>query len=64
MGGNFQRRGYCPEGNYLGAIVRGQLSSGELFIGNCPGSKSRGEGEGGNCLGGYFIGGNCPGGVF
>ena len=33
MGRNFQRSGYCPEGNYLGVIVQGKLSLGELFRG-------------------------------
>ena len=53
-GGQFSEGGYCPEGNYLG-VVRGYLSSGELFRGNCPG---------GNCFWGNFVEGSCPGGNF
>ena len=50
MGRNFQRERYCPEGNFLGVIVRGLLSSRKLFRGTCTGGKSPGV----NCLGGEF----------
>ena len=42
MGKIFRGESYCPEGNYLDVIVWGWLFSGELFKGNCPGSKSPG----------------------
>ena len=37
LGGNFQRRGYCPEWNYLGVIVRGKKLRGEFHRGQLPG---------------------------
>ena len=57
IGRNFQRRGYCPEGNYLEIIVWRQLSSGELSRASCSGVIS----SDGNCPGGSCPGRSCLG---
>ena len=59
--GDFQRWGYCPQGNYLGV---GSLFEGNCFGGNysgvyCPG----GESPRGNCVGWNLIGSSCPEGI-
>ena len=42
-GGDFQRWGYCPEGNYLEVIGQGNCLAGNFMVGNYPGGSCPGR---------------------